>query len=332
MDVLVTGGTGDVGRATVARLVSHGHRVRVVGRTEGVVIEGAEYRVCDINDFDRLREQVRGMQAVVHLATIPHPSLAPGQEIFRINCAGTYNTFRAAADEGIRRIIVASSINALGFYFGLKSFPIRYLPIDEAHPTGTTDPYSFSKQILEAIASYFWRREGISSICLRLPAVYEANGERGNLLLEFVSLCRRDTEELLALPPVQQRTRVSEIIERTEQLRAERHWERPLADYGMHLPDAPLIFGRSNFFTSIDARDSAQAIERGLLAQYEGSHPLYVNDVQNCIGIESEALARLFFPDVERRTRPLTGTETLVSVDAARALIGFEPEHSIAGQ
>jgi uncharacterized protein YbjT (DUF2867 family) len=78
MDVLVTGETGDVGRTAVARPVSHGHRVRVVGRTEGVAMDGAEYRACDINGFDRLRDQVRGVQAIVHLGAVRHPSLAPG--------------------------------------------------------------------------------------------------------------------------------------------------------------------------------------------------------------------------------------------------------------
>ena len=330
MDVLVTGGTGDVGRAAVARLVSHGHRVRVIGRTEGIAIEDAEYRVCDVNDSGRLREQMRGMQAVVHLAAIRHPSMAPGQEIFRVNSAGTYNVYCAAADEGIRRVVVASSINALGYYFGVKSFDLCYLPLDETHPTYTTDAYSFSKQTLEAIAGYFWRREGISGVCLRLPAVYETDPQRRNLLLEFVSRCRHDTERLLALPPERRRLRVREIVQRTERLRAERHWEQPLADYGMHLPDAPLIFGRSNFFTSIDARDSAQAIEQGLLGEYEGSHTLFVSDTHNCVGIESETLAKVFFPEVEQRKKALLDTEALVSVEAARALIGFEPQHSIA--
>jgi nucleoside-diphosphate-sugar epimerase len=329
MDVLVTGGTGDVGRAAVARLVSHGHRVRVIGRRARVTVEGAEYRACDVNDFRRLREQVRGMQAVVHLAAIRHPSMALGQEIFRVNCAGTYNVYRAAADEGIRRVVVASSINALGYYFGVKSFDLCYLPVDEAHPTYTTDAYSFSKLTIEEIAAYFWRQEGVSGVCLRLPAVYEAEGQGRNLLLEFVSRCRHDTEQLLALPSERQRARVREIVERTEQLRAERHWEQPAPDYGMHLPDAPLIFGRSNFFTSIDARDSAQAIERGLLGEYEGSHALFVNDTHNCVGIESEMLAGVFYPEVEQRQQPLLGTQTLVSVEAARALVGFEPQHSI---
>ncbi len=331
MDVLVTGGTGDVGRTAVARLVSHRHRLRVIGRTERAAVHGAEYHACDVNDFGQLREKVRGMHAVVHLAAIRHPSMAPGHELFRVNCAGTYNVYRAAADEGIRRVVVASSINALGYYFGAKGFDLSYLPVDEAHPTCTTDPYSFSKQVLEAIAAYFWRREGISGVCLRLPAVYEAAPERRNLLLEFVSRCRRETERLLSLPQERQRARVREVVKRTDQLRAERHWEQPLTDFGMHLPDAALIFGRSNFFTSIDARDAAQAMEQGLLGEYEGSHALFVNDTQNCVGIESETLARVFYPEVDQRKRPLLGTESLVSVDAARALLGFGPEYSIAG-
>jgi hypothetical protein len=330
MRILVTGGTGDVGREAVARLVSAGHHVRVIGRTEHVTIEGAEYYVCDITDYGQLFHTMRGVHAVVHLAAIRHPSMAPGQEIFRVNCTGTYNVYRAAADRGIRRVVVASSINALGYYFGIKGFDLSYLPVDEAHPTYTTDPYSFSKQILEEIAEYFWRREGISSVCLRLPAVYEASPQGRNVLLELVSRCQRDTLQLLSLPPQEQRARVQELIERTAELRAKRYYEQPVTDLGIDLPSAPLIFGRSNFFTSIDARDAAQAIERGLLAEYEGSYALFVNDTQNCIGVDSETLAQVFYADVDRRKQPLRGTESLVSVGTARDLIGFEPAHTIA--
>jgi nucleoside-diphosphate-sugar epimerase len=44
-------------------------------------------------------------------------------------------------------------------------------------PAITTDPYSFSKQIMEEIGAYFWRREGLSSVFLRLPGVYEVTEE-----------------------------------------------------------------------------------------------------------------------------------------------------------
>ncbi len=331
MNILVTGGTGTVGRAAVARLVENGHRVRVVGRREKIVIEGAEYLSRDINDFGHLRSAMEDMGGVVHLAAIIHPSLAPGHEIFRVNCAGTFNVFQAAADAGIKRVVSASSINALGYNFGVVNFPLRYFPIDEEHPTFTTDPYSFSKQIMEETAAYFWRREGISSICLRLPAVYEFTQESQGVLLRFVAQSRSDYAAISSLPPDAQQHRAREVAEQFERLRVERAWEQPLDGFGIRLPDAPLMFGRSNFWTSIDSRDSAQAIERGLLADYQGSHPLYINDSHNFSGIETETLARIFYPEVKARKRPIHGTEALVSIDKARALIGFEPEHSVAG-
>jgi nucleoside-diphosphate-sugar epimerase len=329
MKVLVTGGTGNVGRAAVARLVRHGHQVRVIGRRPGIEIAGAEYRSCDITDFDALREQVKGMEAVVHLAAIPHPSLAPGQEIFRINCGGTFNVYRAAADEGIGRIVTASSINALGYNFGIKDFDLCYFPIDEEHPTFTTDPYSFSKQVLEEIAAYFWRREGISSVCLRLPAVYELD-DAGTGLKDFVMRSREAYEELLALPEATQRARARHVVATFEVMRAQRAWEKPLQHWGMDLPDAGLMFGRSNFWTSLNADDSAQAIEKGLLAEYCGSHPLYITDNHNFAGIDTAVLANIFFPEVTTWKRHVKGTESLVSIDRARTLIGFEPEHSIS--
>jgi nucleoside-diphosphate-sugar epimerase len=74
MNALVTGGTGTVGRLTVARLLRGGHRVRVIGVEEDADVGDAEYHQCDITDFASVREQVRGMEGVVHLAAIPHPS------------------------------------------------------------------------------------------------------------------------------------------------------------------------------------------------------------------------------------------------------------------
>jgi nucleoside-diphosphate-sugar epimerase len=329
MRILVTGGTGNVGRAAVERLVRNGHQVRVIGRRSGISIAGAEYHSCDITDFAHLGEQMAGMDGAVHLAAIIHPSLAPGQEIFRVNCVGTYNVFQAAADHGIKRLVCASSINALGYNFGIKDFELLYFPMDEDHPTFTTDPYSFSKQIMEETAAYFWRREGISSVCLRLPAVYEVTKEQSNVLLEFVSRSQQAYAELMALSEREQRARAQQVMDRFEQLRTKRAWEQPLEAFGIDIPDALLMFGRSNFWTSIDARDSAQAIEKGLLSGFTGSFPLFINDSHNFTGIETETLTRTFFPQVRTRRRPIEDTESLVSIDKARTLIGFEPEHSI---
>ena len=171
MNVLVTGGTGTVGRRCVARLVRAGHSVRVIGLDEGLEIDGAEFRRCDITDYNALREQLKGIDGVVHLAAIPNPAGGTAPAIFHINCTGTFNVYQAAAEEGIKRVVSASSINALGFNFGVKAFQLSYFPIDEKHPQQTTDAYSLSKQMLEETAEYFSRRDGISGVCLRLPAV-----------------------------------------------------------------------------------------------------------------------------------------------------------------
>lgn len=331
MKVLVTGGTGNVGRAAVARLVAHGHTVTVIGRRAGLTIAGATYAQCDINEFGCLTDVMQETEGVVHLAAIPHPSMAPGQEIFRVNCEGTFNVYRAAANAGIKRVVSASSINALGYNFGCKNFELRYFPIDEEHPSFTTDPYSFSKQVMEEIGAYFWRREGVSSVFLRLPAVFEMAGEATARVRSFIDGVRTQTEALLALPEAERRAHVATIIAGFEALRTQRAWERPGGGRSLReVPNAMAMFGRSNFWASIDARDSAQAIEKGLLAEYEGSHPLYVNDSHNFTGVPTETLAALFFPEVITWKRPVQGTETVVSIDKARKLLGFEPEYSIS--
>jgi nucleoside-diphosphate-sugar epimerase len=99
MKTLLTGSTGRVGRQTVARLVRNGHRVRVIGRKPESAVIGAEYVSCDVSDYPKLRELTRGMEGVVHLAALAHPTAGPGQEIFRISCAGTFNVYHAAAEE-----------------------------------------------------------------------------------------------------------------------------------------------------------------------------------------------------------------------------------------
>jgi nucleoside-diphosphate-sugar epimerase len=93
--------------------------------------------------------------------------------------------------------------------------------------------------------------------------------------------------------------------------------------------DSHAMVGRSNFWTSVDSRDSAQAIEKGLLADYDGSHILFVNDRVNCASAESRRLVEVFFPEISRWQRPVAGHETLVSIAAARALLGYEPEYSL---
>ena len=331
MKVLITGGTGSVGMAAVRRLVEKGHDVRVIGRREGLVIEGGEYRSCDIDDYAALREQVKGMEGVVHLAGIPGPSGGSSEAIFRANCQGTFNVYQAATAEGIKRVVSASSINGFGYNFGTKAFPLEYFPIDEEHPPQTTDPYSFSKQIVEETGAYFWRREGISGVSLRLPWVYSLEDgakERVEMRLKNV----RDLfTTFLELPEEEQREKVKQwkgvIAETREKRLCEQRGHRKQMQ--KRPEEFSVRFGVNNFWTSIDARDSAQVIEQGLIVDYEGSHVLFVNDSRNVAVANSEKLLQAFYPEVTGRKKGIEGAETMVSIDRARQLLGFEPEFSL---
>lgn len=335
MHVLITGGTGTVGRLTVERLVRSGHDVRVIGLDDAMSIAGAEYRTCDINNYAELRQQVKGIDAIVHLAALPHPSRGSGEQIFNVNCGGTFNVYQAAAEEGIQRVVSASSINALGFNFGVVPFQLSYFPIDEEHPTQTTDAYSFSKRVLEETAEYFWRRDGISGVCLRLPFVFDPDNKARR---RFGAGTQDHYAELLALPADQQRERVQAIWAQCAQMRQERAAEKPNLKPSKE-PLTPeqerafarrrMVMGATNFWTGIHAADSAQAFEKGLLADYEGSHPLFITQSENRAGIDSEELLRLFFADITQRKQPICGRAPLVSFAKAKKLIGFAPEHSL---
>jgi len=344
MKILVTGGLGGIGRVTVARLLRHGHEVLAVDRLSEAdveqdvwdVVRGAEYRQVEVREIETLRPHFAGVDAVIHLAGLPHPSMGTEVELFGINCNGAFNVYRAAADAGIKRVVSASSINALGYGMGVKGFPICYFPVDEAHPTMTSDPYSFSKQILEEIAAYFWRREGISGVCLRFPFVFHATLAWAERMKGFFSYRQRAFEELMAMPPDERRTRIDACVAAFEAERAERPQERPWGERGpRRRGDAPppperlLMFGRTDFWSIIDGEDAAQALERGITATYEGSHPLFVCDRDNSVGVPSEQLAKLYFPEVTTWKRSIEGTETLLSYDRARELIGYEPERSL---
>lgn len=333
MKVLVTGGLGDVGRAVVARLVERGYAVRIIDRQPQCSLEGVEYAICDINDYPSLRRQVSGCEGIIHLAALPQPARGSAEEIFRINAAGTFNVFQAAAEEGIRRVVQASSINALGFYYGVKETEPRYFPLDEDHPSVTTDAYSFSKVIAEEIGAYFWRREGISSAALRLPAVVSAANRdrfRGR-----PSAVRQLVEHLLEMSEQERSDWLESKYQIFRQVRIQRKMEDPqfwreLFTPGSVLdPETRLVtVMKYNFWAAIDERDSAQAFEKALTASFEGSYPIHVQDRYNTAGVESEVLLRLFFPSVTERKHALVGFESLVSLERARQLIGFEPEYS----
>jgi nucleoside-diphosphate-sugar epimerase len=82
-----------------------------------------------------------------------------------------------------------------------------------------------------------------------------------------------------------------------------------------------------NLWGYVDARDVAQAVRRGLEAELSGAQVCIVAAADTCMTRDSADLMAEVFPTVPLR-RPVERRETLLSIERARAILGYEPEHS----
>ena len=87
------------------------------------------------------------------------------------------------------------------------------------------------------------------------------------------------------------------------------------------------VLRKWNAWGYIDARDGAQAVRRALELDATGYDVFIVANADTCMTTPSAELAAAVFPDVPL-TRAVEGTETLLSIDKARRVLGYEPEHS----
>ena len=170
MKVLVTGGSGLVGRYVVQTLRAD-HEPEILDLRQPSAVDVRFHRV-DLLDAQSLKRSVRGFDAVVHLGGIPHPLNDPADVVFRTNALGTFNLLEACAAQGIKKFIFMSSESVLGFAFSTTRMWPLSLPIDERHPLRPQDPYGWSKVTCEQLCSGFTRRTGMQTICLRPPWIW----------------------------------------------------------------------------------------------------------------------------------------------------------------
>jgi len=209
MKVIVTGGSGNIGRFVVEEL-GRDHDVTVLDR-KPPPDSGIDFREADIRDPAAVREAFQRMDAVVHLAAIPaySPDIPPA-EYMHVNVTGTFNVLEAAAANHVKTVVLASSDSTLGFVFATHLFPPDYFPLDEEHPLRPQDPYGLSKLLAEEIARWATRRYGLQTICLRFcwvwfPDTYARRKEiakrnfPGNLKTHFGYVDVRDVAQACRL-------------------------------------------------------------------------------------------------------------------------------------
>jgi nucleoside-diphosphate-sugar epimerase len=163
--IIVTGGSGKVGRACVADLMAHGYKVasidmaRPAGLSNPPKPTDVNFTRADITDFGavmaafsgintRVEEPVTG---IVHLGAIASPGEAADHVIFEVNTISTYNVFEAARRLGIRNVVWASSETVYGVPYANGP---QYVPVDEEIEQPVWS-YSLSKLLGEKMAEQF---------------------------------------------------------------------------------------------------------------------------------------------------------------------------------
>lgn len=114
--VLITGGAGTLGRATLPVLLAQGMRVRVLDVMAGRPRVGVRWLVGDLRRPDDLRRAMDGISVVIHAAAWHGMHLRDhaARDFWELNAEGTFNVFEAATQAGITAAVVASSMGVYG--------------------------------------------------------------------------------------------------------------------------------------------------------------------------------------------------------------------------
>lgn len=146
-------------------LPAYGYEPRLFDATP---IEGEPDAItADLADKEALREAVRGVDAVIHLAGISLE--ASFDKILRANIEGTYNLYEAARAEGVRRTIFASSNHAVGFTPRPQGDD-PLIPIDTPRRPDTY--YGLSKCFGEDLAQLYWDLHGVETVSVRIGSCF----------------------------------------------------------------------------------------------------------------------------------------------------------------
>jgi nucleoside-diphosphate-sugar epimerase len=194
--VLVTGGGGFIGSSLVERLVAEGHDVRVLdnfatGRRENLepFVDEIELVEGDIQSYERVHNATRGCELVFHQAALPSVprSIQDPLTSNAVNITGTLNVLLAARDEGVRRVVFASSSSLYG--------PNPDLPKREDMATLPIAPYPVSKLAAENYCRAFYEVYGLETVALRYFNVF---GPRQDPLSQYAAVIPRFVTAVLA--------------------------------------------------------------------------------------------------------------------------------------
>lgn len=277
--VLVTGGSGKLGRAVLKDLVTNGYSVLNIDQAMPKDPICPTVRI-DLTDFGQVAQAIMGgvderkgpFDAVVHLAAIPAPGLFANSRTVANNVPTSYNVFEACRLAGIKNVVFASSETVLGLPF---ETPPPYVPVDEEYFPRPESAYSLGKLLDETMAAQFCRWDPeLKIVGLRFSNVM-------------------DVEDYKAFPSF----------------------------------DADPKLRKWNLWGYIDARDGAQAVRRGIEAEFKGFEAFIIANQDTVMSRANVSLMAEVFPKVPHKGQ-LSQNGTLLSIDKAKRMLDYNPQHS----
>ena len=133
------------------------------------LIKGESFVKADLADYAKMAEIIKGADMVVHFGG--HPDEKRFEDILHANIIGCYNIWQAAHEAGVRRIVYASSIHAVGLHPKTTAINIHT-------PHRPDSYYGLAKCFAEDMAKLYWDKKGLEAVCLRILSCANVTNSR----------------------------------------------------------------------------------------------------------------------------------------------------------
>lgn len=188
--ILITGATGRLGSQLRKRLAPLADKIRLADRVPIDNLQPHEEQaIFDLSDMAATIQATEECDAIVHFGGAALES--PWQTILDANIRGSYHIYEGARQNGVRRIVYASSVHAIG-YHKVEA----HIGVDA--PVRPDSLYGVSKNFVESLSRLYWDKFGVETVCLRIFSSYPEPADR-RMLWSFLSFadCVRLVEAAL---------------------------------------------------------------------------------------------------------------------------------------
>ncbi len=171
MKLVLTGAAGRLGsylREPLAKMCDELVSTDII-EDIGKLYDGERYEQADLASLDDMMRVLEGADQVIHFGA--YGDEAEFDTILGPNIIGAYNVWEAAYQHKLRRVVYASSIHAVGMHSRTD-----FIGTDVPHRPDTF--YGLAKCFSEDLASLYWDKRGVESVCMRILSCAQVNNAR----------------------------------------------------------------------------------------------------------------------------------------------------------